>query len=117
MPSRLPHGRFFVLLQPLSPIQTFLEDQRYVAESEQYGDLDERTDGRCQRLVRVDPVHSDAYGDGQFKATHEPTCQQAIRMNPYEDPPSTHLLDPAVNDCTTAILYPYFFDPSFLDVK
>jgi hypothetical protein len=29
----------------------------------------------------------------------------------------THLLDPAVKDWTTAILYPYFFDPSLREVK
>jgi hypothetical protein len=47
IPSCLSHRRLFIQLQPLSPMQTFLEDQRDVTESKQYGDFDERTDGRC----------------------------------------------------------------------
>jgi len=57
-----------ILFQPLVPIQALFEHERHIAQREQDGYFDQGADGRCQRLVGIDPVDGDAHGDGQLEA-------------------------------------------------
>ena len=58
----------FVLFQSFTPVQTLFENERHIAQCEQHRNFDQRTDGRCQRLIGIDSVDRNTHGDGQFEA-------------------------------------------------